>query len=109
MKVLLDECLPVDFRHSFPEHEAHTAEWAGFKGRKNGHLLQSAETAGYDVLLTVDQGIRHQNPHPVGESRIVVIHSLTNRLKDLMPLAGEILRALDAIEPGETKVIPSPD
>ena len=21
MKVLLDECLPVDFRHSFPNHE----------------------------------------------------------------------------------------
>ena len=29
MKILLDECLPVDFRHSFQAHEAHTAEWAG--------------------------------------------------------------------------------
>jgi len=61
VKILLDECLPFDFRHRFPEHETHTsAEWAGFKGRKNGDLLRSAEAAGYDVLLTVDQGIPYQ-------------------------------------------------
>jgi hypothetical protein len=29
MKILLDECLPLDFRHSFAAHDAHTAEWAG--------------------------------------------------------------------------------
>jgi len=57
MKILLDECLPLDFRHSFPTHDTHTAQWAGFKGKKNGELLLSAEAAGYDVLLTVDQGI----------------------------------------------------
>jgi hypothetical protein len=32
-------------------------EWAGLKGRKNGELLQAAEGGGYQVLLTVDQGI----------------------------------------------------
>ena len=57
MKILLDECLPVDFRHSFPGHEAHTVEWAGLKGKSNGELLKAAEAAGYDVLLTIDQGI----------------------------------------------------
>ena len=70
MKILLDEGLPIDFRHSFPSHEAHTAEWAGLKARKNGDLLRSAEAAGYDVLLTVDQGIPHQNPQPTGEFRL---------------------------------------
>ena len=46
MKVLLDECLPLNFRHSFHDYEAHTAEWAGFKGKKNGELLRDAELAG---------------------------------------------------------------
>ena len=40
MKILLDECLPLDFRHSFPGHDAHTAEWAGLKGRKNGDYFE---------------------------------------------------------------------
>jgi hypothetical protein len=57
MKILLDECLPLDFRLSFPQHDAHSAEWAGFKGMKNGELLKSAEAAAYDVLLTVDQAL----------------------------------------------------
>jgi predicted nuclease of predicted toxin-antitoxin system len=51
MKILLDECLPVDFRHSFPGHEAHSVEWAGLKGKKNGELLQAAEAGGYQVLV----------------------------------------------------------
>ncbi|HME07758.1 MAG TPA: hypothetical protein VKG25_11930 [Bryobacteraceae bacterium] len=42
MKILLDECLPVDFRHSFAKHDAHTVEWAGFKSKKNGELLLAA-------------------------------------------------------------------
>ena len=46
MKILLDECLPLDFRHSFPAHDAHSAEWAAFKGKANGELLREAELAG---------------------------------------------------------------
>jgi predicted nuclease of predicted toxin-antitoxin system len=60
MKVLLDECLPIDFRHELRKHEVHTAQWAGLKGKKNGELLRAAEAAGYDVFLNVDQGIPHQ-------------------------------------------------
>jgi hypothetical protein len=35
-------------------------QWAGLKGMKNGALLQAAEGAGYDVFVTLDQGIRCQ-------------------------------------------------
>ena len=42
---MLDKCLPIDFRHHFSSHDTHTAEWAGFKGKKNGELLSAAETA----------------------------------------------------------------
>src|SRR5258706_14495504 len=44
VKILLDECLPLDFRHSFPGHEAHSGEWPGLKGKQNGGLLQAAGT-----------------------------------------------------------------
>mgnify|MGYP000582292012 CR=1 FL=1 len=29
MKILLDECLPTEFRHFFQSDEVHSAEWAG--------------------------------------------------------------------------------
>ena len=105
MKILLDECLPLDLRHSFPEHETHTAQWAGFKGKKNGELLTLAEAAGYGALLTVDQGLAH---HQLAGRRlsIVLIHSRTNQLEDLLPLVAAISRTLDTIQPGEAMVVP---
>ena len=105
MKILLDECLPVDFRHSLSNHEAHTTEWAGFKSKKNGDLLRAAETAGYDVLLTVDQGLTHQQSAGRKLS-IILIRSRTNQLEDLLPLVDSILKALEMILPGQTVGIP---
>ena len=93
MKILLDECLPLDFRHSFPTHEAHTVQWAGLKGMKNGELLQAAAIAGYEVLLTVDQGIPRQQ-------------SSTNQMEDLLPVAPAIRKSLESIQPGQTVVVP---
>jgi hypothetical protein len=108
VKILLDECLPLDFRHSFPDHETHTAEWAGLKGRKNGDLLRSAEAAGYEVLLTVDQGMPHQQSSTGRRVSIVLVRSRTNQLEDLIPLANAILALLKTIKPGQTKLIPPP-
>jgi predicted nuclease of predicted toxin-antitoxin system len=108
VKIVLDECLPLDFRHSFPDHDTHTADWAGLKGKKNGELLRSAEAAGYEVLLTVDQGIPHQQRSEGRRISIIIIRSRTNQLEDLIPLADAISRALETIEPGQMKTIPLP-
>ena len=106
MKILLDECLPLDFRHSFPAHDVHTAQWAGLKGKKNGELLQAAEDAAYNVLLTVDQGIPRQSGPAGRKLAIVLLRSRTNQIEDLLPLVKPILDALEAIQPGQTVVIP---
>jgi predicted nuclease of predicted toxin-antitoxin system len=107
MKVLLDECLPLDFPHSFPGHDTHTAQWAGLKSKKNGELLRAAEVAGYDVLLTVDQGIPHQQNPVSRKLSIILVRSRTNQIEDLLPLVEAILQALETIRPGETVAIPS--
>jgi len=100
VKILLDECLPVDLRHSFSVHEAHTAEWAGLKGRKNGELLDAAEIAGYDVLLTIDQGFAHQQNLAGRQIGLLVLVARSNQIEDLAPLVPSALAALDAIQPG---------
>jgi len=109
VKILLDECLPLDFRHSFPNHDAHTAQWAGLKGHKNGELLRAAEVAGYDVLLTVDQGIPHQIVFAGRKLSIILVRSRTNQIEDLLPLVDAIVRALETTQPGQTVEIPSLD
>ncbi|HZQ52567.1 MAG TPA: hypothetical protein VFB14_10230 [Bryobacteraceae bacterium] len=100
MKLLLDECLPLDFRHSFSSYEVHTVQWAGFKGKKNSDLLRTAEDTGYDVLLTVDRGIPHQSKPSSRRLSIILVRSRTNQLEDLLPLVSALTEALAAIKPG---------
>ena len=106
MRILLDECLPVDFRHSFPTHDAHTTQWAGLKGKKNGELLRAAELAGYDLLLTVDQGIPHQRSSAARRLSIILVRSRTNQIEDLLPFVDAITAALETIQPGQTVAVP---
>jgi len=54
MKILIDECVDERLRLLFPGHDCHTARFTGLAGLKNGRLLEAAEAAGFDVLITVD-------------------------------------------------------
>jgi predicted nuclease of predicted toxin-antitoxin system len=101
VKILLDECLPLGFRHSFAQHEAHTAQWAGLKGKKNGELLRAAEDASYDVLVTTDKNLPHQQNLAGLKLSIVILNAPTNQLEDLVPLLNQILEALGTIESGQ--------
>ena len=77
------------------------------KGKPNGELLRAAEQAGYEALLTVDQGIPHQGNAAGRKLAVLVIRSRTNQLEDLLPRVDAILNALDTIQPGETAVVPA--
>jgi len=54
-------------------------------------LPEAADAAGYDVLPTVDHSMQHQQRLSGRRLAIVVIHSPTNQLEDLLPLVDEIL------------------
>jgi hypothetical protein len=105
VKILLDECLPLDFRYSFPGHGVYTSVRAGLAGKKNGDLLRDAELAGYEVLLTVDQGLPHQQNLAGRKLSTVTIRSRTNQIEDLLPFVDAILKAFEAIGPGQTQRI----
>jgi hypothetical protein len=63
MRLLIDECVDEHIRHLFPGHDCETARFANLAGLKNGCLLDSAESAGFEILITLDQGIPdQQNP-----------------------------------------------
>jgi hypothetical protein len=63
--------------------------------------LRDAELAGYEVLLTVDQGIPHQQNLAGRKLSIIPIRSRTNQLEDPLPLVEAILNALETMAPGQ--------
>jgi len=105
MKILLDECLPLDLRHRLPGHEVHTVQWAGFKGKKNGDLLSAAESAGYDAFVTVDGNIRHQQALTDRGLSIIVIRAATNKIDDLLGVLPTLLFTLETMQPGQFVVL----
>ena len=71
-----------------------------------GELLLAAETAGYDVLLTVDQGIPYQQHFAHRRLSIILVRSRTNQIEDLLPFVDAIAEALKTIMPGQIVSIP---
>jgi hypothetical protein len=59
VRILLDESLPRPFARLLPEHDVRTVPAMGWAGKLNGELLQLAAVE-FDVLLTSDQNIEHQ-------------------------------------------------
>jgi hypothetical protein len=60
MRVLLDECIPRQFKScSHGEHDCATVPEAGLAGKTNGELLGSIAGV-FDVLVTLDKGVRFQ-------------------------------------------------
>ena len=73
---------------------------AGWAGKKNGELLSLAGNAGFQVFVSLDQGIEFQQNLTGRKVAVILLSAKSNRLVDLIPLAGKILTALSSIEPG---------
>jgi hypothetical protein len=86
MRLLIDECIDQRLRLAFPAHDCQTAGFAGLAGLKNGRLLDAAETAGFEVLITVDQNIPDQQNLEGRRISLLILCARTNRLHDLEPL-----------------------
>jgi hypothetical protein len=101
MRILIDECIDERFRNSLPGHDCQTARYAGLAGLKNGDLLTAAETAKFDVPLTMDQGIENQQNLTGQSIAIIIFRTKSNRLKDLLPHAPACLGYIEFIQPGQ--------
>lgn len=100
MKLLLDECMPRRIRRDLTGHAVFTVEQAGLKGFKNGELLRAASGA-FDVLITVDQSIIHQQKIQSFNLAVLVLAAKSNAYHALKPLVPQVLEALKQIKEGE--------
>ena len=101
MRILIDECVPRRLRREFPGHDVHAVPEMGWSGKKNGELLQLMAAQGFEVLLTVDQSIRHQQNLQAAGVAVIVLIALSNKMADLVPLMPSALASLGSIKPGD--------
>jgi len=81
-------------------HERKTVRDAGFSGKENGELIALAEKK-FEVLITIDKNIRHQQNITGRNIAILIIRAASNDLDDIRPHIPQALAALKTIKPGQ--------
>lgn len=104
MNVLLDECLPRKLKLEVAADFVQTVPEAGWAGKQNGELLTLAE-ADFDVLITNDQNMEHQQNLNKFDLAFIVLVAPTNDIDDLKPLMPTANEVLKTIKAGELKYI----
>lgn len=104
MRVLLDECLPKKLKLQIDAEFVQTVPEAGCASKQNGELLTLAATS-FDVLLTNDQNIEHQQTISRYDIAVIVLVAPTNDIVDLLPLVGKLDATLNLIKPGTIEYI----
>jgi predicted nuclease of predicted toxin-antitoxin system len=102
MNILIDECVPVGLSVALRErgYKCDTVRDAGYGSKKNGELLALAE-GNWDVFLTVDKNIKHQQNVSGRKIGILILRVRSNRLPDVLQHLSSCVAALKTIRPGE--------
>ena len=98
MRILFDQGVPAPLRDRLPGHEVQTAFERGWSRLSNGELLIAAEAA-FDVLITTDSNLEHQQ-NLVGR-RIAILVLPTTSWPRLQTMPDAIADALASLQPGE--------
>ncbi len=96
MRVLLDEMLPIGVSELLVGHDVATAAYVGLAGIPNGEMISRAVSAGFDVIVTLDRGIPHQQNlvhHEIGfvlipDNDVDLIRLYVARLQSAIDEAG---------------------
>jgi len=86
MRLLNDECVDERLRLLFSGHDCRTTRFANPARLKNGQLLEAAEAAGFDIVITVDRNIPDQQNLAGRKISLLILCGPTNRLRNLCHL-----------------------
>ena len=73
MKILFDNGTPNPIARSLIGHEVTFARKIGWHELENGELIQKAEEAGFELLLSTDKNIRYQRNLAARKIALVVL------------------------------------
>ena len=106
MRILLDENHDWRLGRDLPGHETKSVPLIGWAGIENGELLAKAVEAGFDVLVTMDSNMVHQQNIAHHSIAVIALRANSNRLADTRPLMKTLLQLLPKLKPGAVTFIP---
>jgi len=107
MRLLLDENLDWRCGRDLAAHHMDSVPLIGWAGIENGELLKKAVEAGFDVLITMDSNMVHQQDLAKYPIAVVALRAASNRLGDTRLLMAALLAFLPDIKSGTVTFLPS--
>jgi hypothetical protein len=101
--ILFDHATPKGLARALSGHTIDTAQAKGWDTLSNGALLNAAEEAGFELLLTTDRRIRYQQNLGVRRIALVVLTG-TTRWSSVRQHADRIAAAVASATPGYSEV-----
>ncbi len=98
IKLLLDECVPQGIRASLTEFDTYTVTFMGWSGLKNGKLLETAILYDFEVFLTIDKNLQHQQNMHKHNITIVVFDVVRLELENILILLPKFKRVASTLE-----------
>jgi hypothetical protein len=97
--VLFDNGTPRTLaRYLIERHTVAEARARGWERLGNGELLAAAEAAGFEVLVTTDKNLKHQQN--LSDRRIAIVVIGVGRWRLVKPHATQVAAAVNAATPG---------
>ncbi|MFM9941210.1 MAG: DUF5615 family PIN-like protein [Hyphomicrobiaceae bacterium] len=106
MRVLLDANVPRGLKRLITGHDVATARERRLNALPDGAMLDAMHGA-FDVLVTVDKSIPHQNRLDQRSFAVVILRARSNHIRDLLPLVPDLLLTLTDVKPGQVREIGS--
>lgn len=95
MKILFDQGVPKPLEAYLAGHDVRRAHPLGWAEKKNGELLALAETAGFEMFVTTDQNLRHQQKLRTRKLAVFVLGR--GNWPEIKPYASEIAAKIISI------------
>lgn len=90
MRILIDENLPKKLKLDFKEHEIFTVRDKGWNSKKNGELLSLMVENGFNVLITFDKNLEHQQNFSIFPITLIVLIAENNTYEMISPLISKV-------------------
>jgi hypothetical protein len=99
VRILFDANTPAPLAGWLKGHRVTQADELGWQGLENGDLLDSAEQAGFEMLLTCDQNVRYQQNLSTRKLAVVILS--TNHWPSVREVADKVAIKIDFVQIGQ--------
>lgn len=91
MKIILDENLPRKLKTDFGnEFEVKTVRDMNWLGKKNGELLGLIAFNGFEIFVTIDKNLKHQQNLNKFNISVFLLNAKNNRRENLQQLIEKV-------------------